>query len=383
MKKRNNSKSGSIQQNTSNSNMMQSNLNDDSRIDTANKLILEQQNIADYQHLLNEYSKQEEIITKIHSNYKQSIEKIIPSGGLDALSRISNRPSNVILKSIDNSISHESISQKNALLKKNKKQDYIKLLAKNEASTDDLIAVRKNFASELRRKLKSFMNPKDLGSGGGGPVPDNLELTKLYVWDSLYYKRSFFTEIVSEGSVISNCSAIPDWGVIGNYLNYKKDNAGDWEYGAGLLQNQIGEVIWVEAGNSLCIDVEMTCKISEARIRGKDEWGASGYHFVLQNSACVSVGSETKKSFLWDCEHGKDSWDYLSNTDDISFDVKGIPREEKKILRFYFNITKTGCYIIWVGLQDIYHCFQNDYQINLTSQNNWHVNQVKVSRYPS
>jgi hypothetical protein len=361
------------------SDMIRHGLDDDTRIDVASRLAMEQQILADHQRLLKEYAKKLNAAKKIRSVYEQDMNKLLGRDGFDKLKRISGTSSRVILNQEFTSESRKSLSDAKLRIQHKKEKEYASLLRKNGAEEKSIIAIQKRYEAKIRRTMDPLMKYRML--------PDDSSVypsIREYTWNSLWYKRSSFNEVLSDGSVVPSYSSNPNWGIINNRLRYKNLNPGDFDHGAGFLKNQIGEVIWAKQGIKLRVEVDMTCKIAEIDVRGRDEFGVSACTLRAGSNLCISVGAKTIMQNLWKLDHTV-LW---GTAEDVHYTRIGVPRETQKTFGefnssgetkyFFFEIPRTGCYIIWVGLQDAYYAYQNDYEIDFTMQNCWHVNELRV-----
>jgi hypothetical protein len=350
---------------------------EDSRINPSDRFRLEQQNIADYQALSGKCAKAEKSIEMIRSEYNEVMLNALNPEDVGKLRELSNSPNSILVPATERSLPHRSLSRENEILKKKKMNDYFCLLKKNGVSPEQIARVRRNHSSRISRVIEPFM----AGGYGGSPSlqPKDSGGTRGtgHVWNSLYYKRSFFTEILRDGKVSPLQMSLPDQGCVWNYLFIKNRDPGDFDVSAGILQNEIGEVIWLTKGSRITVEFDMTCLFADAYLKGEDEFGFSGYNIKLKSFACASVGSETKQDSLWSC---RDHQGPGITIFDMNYTIEGYPKNGTKTFAFTFGpVPETKYYIVWVGLRDTYYCYQNDYEIDLIFDNMWTFNEVRVT----
>jgi hypothetical protein len=350
---------------------------EDSRINPADRFGLEQQNVADYLTLSGKCAKAEKSIEKIRTDYAGAMLNVINPEDVGKLRDISDSSNSMPVSATAGSLPHRSLSREIEILKRNRKHDCFTLLKKNGVSPEEVARIRKNHSSRINRVMEPFM----AGGYGGSPSPQPRDSGGTrgtgHVWHSLYYKRSFFTEILRDGKVSPLQMSLPDQGCVWNYLVIKNHDPGDFDASAGILQNEIGEVLWLNKGSRITVEFDMTCLFADAYLKGEDEFGFSGYDIKLKSFACASVGSETKQDALWSC---RDHQGPGITIFDMNYTIEGYPKNGTKSFAFTFGpVPETKYYIVWVGLRDTYYCFQNDYEIDLIFDNMWTINEVRVT----
>lgn len=363
-----------------NSNRINYNIGDDPSIDTDNRVVMEQQCIADYQQLARKVSNTEQAIKKIRSSYELSMEKVLGQDGVNKLNRISSKSLSVVLKATDEPMAHNAIAEETTRLKEKKNRSYKTLLKKTGVSEKKISDIKKAYATKVGRRVEPLMKPTDLlgGSGGGNTnLPqssiDGYAIKFIRTLTLGDYHRSFFNEYLDDASVTPGFTSIPEWGVIGNSLRFTNRDPGDFDASAGVLQNQFGSAMWAKQGDKLGVQFDITCVMAAAKIKADDEFGISHYSLDLASNICVSIGNKTRTKLLWrGSKWGDDSG---------KFTVIGTPPRETKTFTLLFDVPKTTTYIVWVGLKDSYYCFQNDFEIDLSIENTWDIDKVKVTRF--
>lgn len=354
------------------------NLPEDARLDPAGRFGIEQQNAADYLALSDTCARIGKSIGRIRSEYDEEMRKAILAEDFRRLRDVSRSQNTHILSSPSGTLRHAKLSRNRELLKVEKKEECFSLFEKNGVSPEDVARMR----SRCARRINRVITPVMTGRGGGSPSPQTRGGGETrgtgYVWDSLYYKRSFFTEILDDGSVYPLQMSLPDQGCVWNYLSFKNHNPGDFDVAAGILQNEIGDVFWMDQGDRITIELDMTCLFADAYIQGDDEFGFSGYHIKLNSNVCASVAGVTKTEPLWDY---RDKQGPGITIFDMNLTVEGFPKSGTKNFAFTFGpVPKSTLYTIWVGLRDIYYCFQNDYEVDLLLDNMWTFNEVRITK---
>ncbi len=353
-------------------------LPEDARLDPAARFGIEQQNAADYLALSGKCAGIGKSIERIRSEYADGMRRSVIPEDFRRLSDISRSPNAPILSASSGTLRHAKLFRNRELLKGKKKQEYFSLLRKNALRPEDVARMRSDCARRISRVVRPFM----AGRGGGSPSPQTRGGGETrgtgYVWDSLYYKRSFFTEILDDGSVYPLQMSLPDQGCVWDYLSFKNHNPGDFDAAAGILQNEIGDVFWMDQGDRITVELDMTCISAGAYIKGDDEFGFSGYHIELNSSVCVSVAGVTKTEPLWDYRDKQGPGITIVDTNGT---VEGFPKDGTKSFAFTFGpVSKSTLCVIWVGLRDSYYCFQNDYEVDLLMDNMWTFNEIRITK---
>ncbi|MCP4328126.1 MAG: hypothetical protein GY791_06785 [Alphaproteobacteria bacterium] len=190
------------------------------------------------------------------------------------------------------------------------------------------------------------------------------------IWDSFFYHRTRTQKGGDRDLLQPFVEANRETGrlrVDHVWENHDSGNADAfWFWGT----SQLGEVLWLNAGESFSLEVTIRCVHTVYEVFGKDEWGWSDAYYSGRTILLIEVGPH---------QHRADIWAHSGGTVGHRL-ITPVAQGEVRTFRIdnIGPIAAGGFYIVWSGLRQIQWSEQNDFSLNILHRDRWKLVSVKV-----